>query len=270
MSQESNHHEVLAWNFYQNPRWSYDEFFPVYILKPLKFRFVQKYYNRALAEFAREAPELMHRFTTIQKPGGSAWFAETLGQIEKAGVSDLYGFLERVTTRSQAQAFLDISGIAQPDLMGWVDYVKQWWLPYPATLRQLVEEGDPLLDALLGQLKGVKIANSMTLLEAAAEPGDRTALAQQLGIAVDLLSDLVHRADVSRLPYTSGGAVKRLWAMGYRSLSAIRAADLQEYAARVEVYFAAGGQGSTFDSKMTHILSFLKDARHTPEVVKAA
>jgi hypothetical protein len=270
MSSESDSQAALAWNFYQNPRQPYDDFVSNYVLKPLKFTFVQKHYDRPLAEFVRELPELMHRLTTVHGPGGSAWFSETIGQIERAGVPDLYAFLDRVATRSQAQRFLEISGVPQPSLMGWMDYLKQWWFPYPATLRQLVEDGNPLLDAVLAQLKAVKIANSLTLLEAAAEPNGRAELARQLGIAEAILLDLVQRADVSRLPYTSGGAVKRLWVMGYRSLAAIRAADPQEYAARIKAYFAAGGKGSSFDSKMANILTFLKDARHAPDVVKTA
>ncbi len=267
MSSLSGSQAALAWNFYQNPRQPYDDFVSNYILKPLKFTFVQRHYDRPLAEFVRELPELMHRFTTIQRPGGSAWFAETIRQIEKAGVPNLVAFLDRVATRSQARGFLEISGVPQPSLMGWMDYLKQWWFPYPATLRQLVEDGNPLLDAALAQLKTVKIANSLTLLEAAAEPDGRAELARQLGIAEALLLDLVQRADVSRLPYTSGGAVKRLWVMGYRSLAAIRAADPQEYAARIEAYFSAGGKGSSFDSKMANIQTFLKDACHAPGVV---
>jgi hypothetical protein len=268
MSGLSDSQSALAWNFYQNPRQPYDDFVSNYIFKPLKFTFVQKHYERPLAEFVRELPELMHRFTTIQWPGGSAWFAETITQIEKASVSNLYAFLEQVATRSLAQGFLEISRIPQPSLMGWMDYLKQWWFPYPATLRQLVEDGDPILDALLAQLKAVRIASSLALLEAAAEPKGRADLARRLGIDEFILFDLVHRADVSRLPYTSGGAVKRLWVMGYRSLAAIRGADPQDYAAHIEAYFAAGGKGSSFDSKMANILTFLKDARHAPEVVK--
>ena len=52
--------------------------------------------------------------------------------------------------------------------------------------------------------------------------------------------------------------------------NAIRAADPQDYAARVEAYFAAGGKGSAFDAKMANILTFLQDARHAPDVVKIA
>jgi hypothetical protein len=269
MSDLSPSQDARAWNFYRNPRQPYDDFVSHYILKPLKFSFVQRHYDRPLAEFVRELPDLMHHFSTIHGPGGDAWLAETVGQIEAAGIHDLYPFLDRVATRSLAERFLDISGMPQNSLMEWLDYLKQWWFPYPATLRQVVEEdGDPLLDAVLAQLKAAKIANGFTLLDAAAEPLGRAELARQLGIDEAVLLDLVHRIDVSRVPYTSGGAVKRLWMMGYRSLADIRTADPQEYAERIEAYFAAGGKGTTFDARMPTILGFLQDARHAPEVVR--
>jgi hypothetical protein len=56
--------------------------------------------------------------------------------------------------------------------------------------------------------------------------------------------------------------------MGYRSLAALRTADPQEYATRIEAYFAGGGKGTSFDAKMPTILGFLSDARHAPEVVE--
>jgi hypothetical protein len=211
----------------------------------------------------------MHRFTTVHGPGGgSAWFAQAINQIEEAGVNSLFAFLDLAATQSQVKIFREIPGVLQPSLMAWMDYLKQWWFPISATLRQVVEDDSPFLDRVLAQLKTVKIANSLTLLEAAAEPDGRAELARQLGIDEVVLLDLVQRADVSRLPYTSGGAVKRLWAMGYRSLADIRTADPQEYEARIEAYFAAGGKGTTFDAKISNILSFLQDARHAPDVVK--
>lgn len=256
----------LAWNFYQD-RWPYDEFVPNYILKPMKLSFVPMRYDRPLAAFVQELPEVMHHFNTIRGPGDDTWFEETIRRIEKAGLPNLFAFLERVTTRTQAEAFLAVSGIPQACLMAWMDYLKQWWFPYPATLSHLVGEGNLPLEAALARLKAAKIGNSLTLLEAAAEPDKRADLARRLGIDAGDLLDLVHRADVSRLPYTSGGAVKRLWVMGYRNLAAIRAVDLQEYINRIEAYFSVGGKGTTFDSRPEIIQGFLADARHAPEVV---
>jgi len=268
MTSEPGKQPSPDWNFYKNPRHPYDDFVIHYLLKPLKYTIIRKHYNRPLAAFVHELPELMHRFSTVFGPGGTAWLAETIARIEQAGIHDLYAFLDRVSTRAQAETFLKVSGIPKPSLMGWMDYLKQWWFPYPASLLQVVEEDNPRLKPALAQMKAVKIANGFTLLEAAAEPGGRSELSRRVGIEAEVLLDLVHRADVSRLPYTSGGAVKRLWAMGYRSLDDIRRADPQDYAARVEAYFAAGGKGFAFDAKMPNILSFLQDARHAPQVVK--
>lgn len=268
MSGSAGRKETLAWCFYRNTRHPYDGFMANYLFKPLKYAFVHKHYDRLLAEFVRELPEVGHHFSTVHGAGGEVWLADTIKQMETTGVYSLYSLLERVRTRSQAQGFLAESGIAH--LMEWLDYLKQWWFPYPATLRQLVEDdGEPLLRTALAKLKRAKIANSFTLLEAAAEVSGRDDLASRTGISEVRLLDLVHRADVSRLPYTSGGAVKRLWKMGYRGLAALRLADPQDYAVRIEAYFAAGGKGTPFDARMATIQGFLQDARHAPEVVEA-
>lgn len=161
MSGSAGRKETLAWCFYRNPRHPYDGFMANYLFKPLKYAFVHKHYDRLLAEFVRELPELGHHFSTVHGAGGEVWLADTIKQMETTGVYSLYSLLERVRTRSQAQGFLAESGVAQPSLMEWLDYLKQWWFPYPATLRQLVEDdGDPLLHTALVKLKGAKIANS--------------------------------------------------------------------------------------------------------------
>lgn len=268
MSSASQVQDKLAWNFYRNPRWAYDDFVPNYILKPLKLRFIQRHYDRPLKDFVNELPELMHRFTTIPIPGGSAWFAETIKLVQKCNIKTLFVFLDEVATRAQAEGFLGVSGIPQPNLIGMMDYLKQWWFPYPATLRQLVQDDDPVLLGVLAKLKAAKIANSLTMLDVVAEPQGRIELARKLGIAKADLLDLVHRADVSRLPYVSGGAVKRLWVMGYRSLTDIRTADPVDYSTRIEAFFAAGGKGTPFDARMSIIQGFLADARHAPMVVQ--
>ena len=59
----------------------------------------------------------MHHFSTVHGAGGEVWLAETVSQIEATGIHNLFAFLERVSTRSQAQGFLKISGIPQPSLM---------------------------------------------------------------------------------------------------------------------------------------------------------
>ena len=98
---------------------------------------------------------------------------EAIAKMKEAGV-------KRMAARAQAESFLAASGVPQASLMEWIDYLKQWWFPYPATLRQLVDdEHEPDLCRVLDALKPAKIANSMTLLEAAAEPAGRSALAEQ-------------------------------------------------------------------------------------------
>jgi hypothetical protein len=106
--------DPLAWNFYQNPRQPYDDFVPNYIHKPLKFSFVRKTHDRLLADFSNELPQLMHRMTTVHVGTDKNWFYKTVELLGKAGVNDLYSFLDLVPTRSQAQRFIKSAGIPQP------------------------------------------------------------------------------------------------------------------------------------------------------------
>ena len=258
-----------AWNFYHNPRQPYDDFLVEYIFKPMRLEVVRRNYNRALANFSAEISYLPHRLTHFYGLVGDDWFKEIIALIEAGGIHELYDFLAVAANRSQAQGYIAAAKIPQPSLMGWLEYLKGFWFPFPANLRQLVDPGDPRVDKILVRLKTLKIANSLALLDAAADEKGRAWLASQAEIDADGLLDLVHRADVSRLPYVSGGAVKRLWAMGYRSLEAIRAADETEYQERITAYFAAGGKGWGFDAQLDNIRIFLRDAQLVPTVLAA-
>jgi hypothetical protein len=259
----------LTWNFYNNQKWPYDLFIRTYILKPMEYGFVKDYYDRSIGDFRYPAKTLERMISTLPlKPEGSAWFLTTLDAFERAGVRMLFAFIDLVATRKQAEELLQHTGLPLLHLMGTLDFFKQWWFPFGAQLRQLVEDSDQSLIDQIAVLKKHGFAQGFKFLDSGRTRAGRKNLAGQTGIPDTIILDLVHRADVTRIPYVSGGTVKRMWAIGYNSLESLRSADPEEYFSRVSRYYASLHKANPFDARLEYIRDFLGDARRVPEVVE--
>lgn len=258
-----------VWNFYNNQKWPYDLFVRTYIMKTFDYGFVKEHYDRLLSEFRYPAKTIDRMVSTLPvKPEGSAWFFTTLDGIERAGVRMLFQFIDHVATRKPAEGFLNQTGIPRNALMATLDFFKQWWFPYGAQMRQLVEDTDQTLIDHIIVLKGHGYAQGFKLLDAGRTKEGRNSLIEQTGINEAALLDLVHRADVTRIPYVSGGMVKRIWTIGYGSLQKLRNADPDEYFARISQYYSSQHKASPFDARLEYIRDFLEDARRAPIVVE--
>lgn len=258
-----------SWNFYNNPRWPYDLFIRTYILKPMEYGFVKEHYDRPVRDFRYPVKTLERMIATLPvKPDGTAWYLTTLEAIEKAGGRMLFQFIDGVATRKQAERFIQQIGIPLQHLMGTLDFFKQWWFPYGAQLRQLVEDTDQSLINHIAVLKQHGFAQGFKLLDVGRTRQGRRNLAEQTGIPEAILLDLVHRADVTRIPYVSGGMVKRMWTIGYDSLQKLKNADPEEYFARISQYYTSQHKASPFDARLEYIRDFLDDARRAPLVVE--
>jgi hypothetical protein len=257
------------WNFYHNDKWPYDKFIKTYILKMMDYGFVKEHYDRNIQDFRYPAPVLEVRLSTLPvKPEGAAWFSDTLDAVEKAGLLTLFQFIPRVSTRKGAEAFLEDTGIPLLNLMALMDFFKQWWFPFGAQLRQLVEDTDQATLGCLEILKNHGLSQGFALLEIGRTKAGRKTLAGQTGIPGAILLDMTNRADVTRLPYVSGATVKRCWAIGYDSLEKLRGADPEEYYARASQYYASIHKPNPFDAKLEYIRGFLGNAKRAPVVVE--
>jgi len=258
-----------VWNFYNNPKWPYDLFVRTYILKTFDYGFVKEHYDRPLNEFRYPAKTIEVMLSPLPvKPEGSTWLFTTLDSIERGGIRMLFQFIDRVSSRKQAEGFLSQTGIPRNALMATLDFFKQWWFPYGAQMRQLVDDTDQTLIEAITELKGHGYAQGFKLLDAGRTKVGRNSVIEQTGINEAIVLDLVRRADVTRIPYVSGGMVKRIWTIGYGSLEKLRNADPNEYFARISQYYSSQHKASPFDARLEHIRDFLENVRRAPIVVE--
>lgn len=73
-------------------------------------------------------------------------------------------------------------------------------------------------------------------------PADRRALAARSGAPAALVDELVHRADFSRLPWTSAATISNYIGAGFATLEALAAAEPELASAQYHRYGASIGK----------------------------
>jgi hypothetical protein len=247
------------WFFGGNSRWPYDKYMRTYFLKPLQHSFIRQAHDRTLDQLRAD----------LTRPARSrAWLFPTVDRIEQAGVQGLFELVDRVSTRERAERFMEETEIDRGHMEALLDFVKRWIIPYPAQLRQLFDTSDQALLGHFEKLRDHKLADSYALLEQGHAGAGREALAAQTWVPESVILDFVHRADITRLPFTSGRIVNQLWSIGYTSLEQLRSADPEQLFERVNEYYGSYGKGKPFDSTADGVKGFIEAARRLPTVVQ--
>jgi hypothetical protein len=154
---------------------------------------------------------------------------QTVDTLRTAGVRNWEDLLDNVTTREDCLRFIANYNLQFEESIDLLNYLLRWGLPFPIPSRELLDMDNPEEAACYGSLKANKLMSSFDVLERGCSQQDRDALVGLTGINEDFVTALVHRADISRLPYSRGKTVRYLCGAGYDSLSRIATADLSQF-----------------------------------------
>ncbi len=227
-------HAVDEWSFSKpghRVQWPYNTWFGAHIRKRTKLAFVRELWDWDMATVAARCKSESAR--------------ATLERVGTSGTSTLMPFLDAVGSVDAARASCNRAGIAPADLLEALRRIYKL-LPFGAQMRQLVAAEDPAAEHVV-KLSKHRLAYSLAYLDVARAPAGRERVAIDTGIPSAVALDLAHRADFTRLWLMSGGAVRQLWALGYRSLRDLKAADPDDYYQRCVEYYERTSKGKPFD-----------------------
>lgn len=235
VSARSRQEAAEAWSFskpQQRVQWPYQRWYNAHIARRTRLGFVRELWDHSLADLAagcrrREIADVLRRF----------------GHRE---ADSLMALLDTVDTQAKAAATCHRSDVKPAELIELLRWCYKR-LPFGAQMRQLVDDEEANLGPCLDALKRHKLSFSLALLDAGRTRGGRARLAGQTGIAGDVLLDLVHRADMTRVALMSGGMVRAQWALGYRSLRDLQRADPDDYYERSDRHYRSAARGRPFD-----------------------
>ncbi len=189
-----------------------------------RFPFILEAYNFTLPQLEDYTQRLLGR----DARGRYIGYESQLNGINKvlvhAGIQNLLDLKQRTTSRQHLQLFTEQSGVTAPDIITLLKYLIYWVIPNEKYLSGLVGDDPHILQAIK-LLSASGIRTNLELLQEGITAGERQALAKSSGLSPAIITDLVNRADFSRLPWASKATISNIIGAGYGSLAQLAHAN---------------------------------------------
>ena len=148
-------------------------------------------------------------------------------RLHEAGVSNLLDLIARVDSQEQFETFTAQSRIPVQDSIAALKFLIYWFIPGKKQLSGLVRD-DPTISDAIKILRSLGIRTNLDLLQQGITAAGRKALAQTSGLPQPVISELVNRADFSRMPWASKATILNIMGAGYGSVARLANADPEQ------------------------------------------
>ncbi len=157
----------------------------------------------------------------------TAAILQVLDELHQAGVLRIRDLIARVETPEKLDAFISQSGTSAQGTASLLKYLFYWVIPMKKHLSGLVW-ADPETRSALRALQEIGIRANLDLLQRGLTPADRQSLARASGVPLEVVSALVNRADLSRMPWASKATISNIMGAGYGSLEKLANASPEQ------------------------------------------
>jgi len=148
-------------------------------------------------------------------------------ELHQAGVKNVLELMTKTDTRVQLEIFVEQSGIAAPDIVAVLKYLVYWFIPNEKYLSGLVRDNRVISDAIK-VLHEFGIRTNLELLQKGITSAGRETLAETSGLPAAIISELVNRADFSRMPWASKATISNIIGAGYGSMAELVKANPEQ------------------------------------------
>jgi Domain of unknown function (DUF4332) len=185
---------------------------------------IVKAYNLTLTELIDYTQRLLlgdsrHRYNDYHTR-----LAATLQALVSAGTRDVSELAAETNTRTRLEAFTGRTRLPALDIVMLLKYLVYWFIPNQKYLSGLVGD-NPQIKAAILSLRNFGIRSNLDMLDRGTGPADRMKIAAESGLPNATITELVNRADFSRLPWSSKATISNIIGAGYASLEELRNAE---------------------------------------------
>ena len=205
------------------------------------YAFVRQACDFTMPALSDYAARLLGGDTRQRYTDYAAGLIATFGRLAAAGVPGIRALVERIDTRATFAALAQETGIDPRALAAALKFLVYWVVPMARPLRALARPTAEV-QHVIEKLRQADLRNSLDLLEAGRTPAGRRDLAARSGASAALVDELVHRADFSRLPWTSAATISNYIGAGFATLAALAEAEPEQAAAQYHRYGASIGK----------------------------
>ena len=155
--------------------------------------------------------------------------------LEAVGIISVLDLLAKVDLRPRLEAFTENKKVPAAGVAGILKYLYYWFVPRKKPLASLMRDDTPMRPAIKA-LADMGIRSSLDMLAHGRSKTERKLLADTSRLPVELITELVNRADLSRMPWASKATISNIIAAGYPSLASLVAAEPQKLYADYSAY----------------------------------
>lgn len=189
-----------------------------------EYAFVQQAYNFSLPELEAYTQRLLKGDMRGRYEKYATQLSDIIEGLHRKGVMDVLDLKERTASREHLELLTNQTKVPASDIATLLKYLVYWVIPTEKYIRGLVRDNPTILEAIF-VLQEVSIRTNLQLLQSAITPDNRKALIDKTRLGPEIVSELVNRADFSRLPWASKATISNIIGAGYGSLAKLANAD---------------------------------------------
>jgi hypothetical protein len=205
------------------------------------FPFVQAAFNFTMPELVDYTRRCLGGDSRHRYDDYAARLEKIFTQLHRAGVVNTLDLVERAKTPDRLETFTAQSKILAQDIIAILKFLLYWFIPGKKYLSGLVRN-DAQASQAIQVLSGLGIRSNLDLLQQGISAAGRKALSASSGLTYAVISDLVNRADFSRLPWASKATISNIMGAGYGSIAKLANANPEKLYADFFSYGKAIGK----------------------------
>lgn len=191
------------------------------------YSFARQIYNLNMAEAARRADLILSSDPRKRYGKYRDQIVSIFTCLNQAGIRDCRELAAEADTPEHLAILSKRTAVSEGDIVAALWFWRNWVLPGKKYLRELVEKDDSIMLKNLTVLREHGIKFNLDLLERGRTKENRQSIARETGLPEEVITELTHRSDFTRLPFFSRAAIQNHFGAGYCTLEKLAAADLE-------------------------------------------
>jgi hypothetical protein len=184
----------------------------------LSYTFVHKAYNFSLSELENYTQLLLKGDARGRYVIYASRLSDVIHRLHAEGVMDVLDLRRRTASREHLENLTGQVEVSAPEISMLLKYLVYWVVPAEKYLSGLVRD-EPGIREANEALREVGIRTNLQLLEAGITPVNRKELSEKTNQPIETITELVNRADFSRMPWASKATISNIIGAGYGSLA---------------------------------------------------
>jgi hypothetical protein len=236
------------------------------ILTVLEYDFVKEFYDMDMQSLKEYTEKLLGCDSRERYLNYIANLNTIFSKLNELNVENVVTFIKLIESKVKFIDFYKKSNIEPAGLIRVLKYMFNWFLPSKTYLRELIAKENQKQIEYVKTLREFGIRFTLDILEKCKSKEMRNKIAKETRVPEIFISELVNRADFTRMPYIRGKTIIHYFSIGYNSLEKLANADLKQLEKEMRDYLEK--QGVKLSRSFIELDSGIEISKILPKIVE--